>query len=390
MSVPDLSREALLDVARSLGPVIRASAPAADRNRALPTPLFEELADRGFYRLLVPRSLGGYELDLPTYIAILGEVARHDGSTGWCLSQANGYSMISAYLNPLIARSIYDANPRTYVANGQGPARATIVPGGYRVSGRWSFSSGLAHATRLAGICPLYDGDSPRRLADGSAETREMLFPPSVASVADVWDVAGLRGTGSQQFAVDDLFVPSDFTVSTVTDEPLERGALYCFPRISVFASGFGSVALGVARGALDSFAEMAGAKVPRGAPAPLRDQPVVQADFARAEAIVRSGRAYLHHTVSDIWDAVERCGALTIAQRSEIRLAATHVIHLAAEAVDVVYRLAGSTAIYQSWSLQRQFQDIHVITQHVQGRAAHYESVGRHILGLDPDFQWL
>src|SRR5579859_4627235 len=122
----------MLAAARSLRPVIRAAADQAEHERELPDALFEALADRGLYRLLLPRSLGGHELELPTYLAVLEEIARADGSTGWCLSQANGYSMAAAYLDPVIARSIFTADPRTYVANGQGPARAVQVPGGYR------------------------------------------------------------------------------------------------------------------------------------------------------------------------------------------------------------------------------------------------------------------
>jgi alkylation response protein AidB-like acyl-CoA dehydrogenase len=379
-----------VDVARALAPRIRAAADDGDRLRQLPRMLFETMADAGLFRLLLPRSCGGRELDLPTYIQVLEEVARADGSAAWCVSQGNGFSMVAAYLAPDVAWQIYGQDPRAYVANGQGPARAEVVPGGYRVTGRWSFSSGFPHATWLSGISPVVVNGQPHLRPDGTPDVREMLFPRSQGELVDVWNVAGLRGTGSQRFTVADLFVPEERTASTVADPCREPGRLYVFPRISAFAMGFASVALGIARAAVDAFADLAGAKVPRGAPGQLRDQGLTQWQVGQAEARLRSGRAFLHETVREVWDDVGMAGAISLDQRALVRLASTHAIHQAAEVVDLVYGAAGSTAIFAESTLQRHFQDIHVITQHVQARHAHYESVGRLFLGLDPDPLWL
>jgi alkylation response protein AidB-like acyl-CoA dehydrogenase len=184
--------------------------------------------------------------------------------------------------------------------------------------------------------------------------------------------------------------VPADRAVAVGRDRRHEKGPLYLFPMNLLFACGFASVSLGTAAAAIEAFAELAGAKTPRGFSKALRDQPLAQLQTAQAEAHRLAGRALLRETVREVWTAVAADNAITLDQRAALRLATTHVIHLAAQAVDVVYTAAGASAIYQSNPIQRRFQDVHVATQHVQGRIAHYESVGRHLLGLDPDFLWL
>jgi indole-3-acetate monooxygenase len=181
------------------------------------------------------------------------------------------------------------------------------------------------------------------------------------------------------------VFVPAERSVLSATAKIVDPGPLYKIPRTLCFASGDAAVALGVARSALDAFYELAGVKQPRAMQGLLRDQPMVQADVGNAEARVRSGRALLTETVREVW-AAATAGALTLDQRASLRIATTHGIRLAVEVVDALYNAAGATAIYDGHILQRYFQDIHVISQHLQGRRAHYELVGRHWLGLPID----
>jgi alkylation response protein AidB-like acyl-CoA dehydrogenase len=217
-----------------------------------------------------------------------------------------------------------------------------------------------------------------------------MLFPSSQAQVIDTWQVAGLRGTGSVDFAVSDLFVPHRCTVSVADDPCRESGTLYRFPQRSAWGTGFAAAALGVARGALDALIELAQRKAPDGGPEVLREQPVVQAQLGEAEAHLRAGRALLAATLRETWDAARTSGQVTVEQRVSIRLATTHAIRLSARVVDVAYNAAGSSAIRADSPLQRRFQDVHVITQHVLGRQAHYQTAGRFLLGLEPDLQWI
>jgi alkylation response protein AidB-like acyl-CoA dehydrogenase len=218
-----------------------------------------------------------------------------------------------------------------------------------------------------------------------------MLIPATDAQIIDVWHVSGLRGTGSDDFAVADYFVPEQ-RAARMGDERARRqpGQLYLFPMNNVYATGFASVALGIARGALDAFEVLAREKTPRGTQRTLRDNAVVQLQVAEAEAHLRSARAWLHETLHRVWDEVARTKVLTLDHRIHIRLAATHAIHRAAHVVDTAYLAAGATAIFERNPFERRFRDIHAVTQQVQGRLAHFETAGQFFLGLEPDTQWL
>jgi indole-3-acetate monooxygenase len=206
------------------------------------------------------------------------------------------------------------------------------------------------------------------------------------AELLDTWKVRGMRGTGTHHFAVNDVFVPEWRTVPSVSAPLVETGPLYHIPRTLVFASGDASVALGLARTCLTTFGDLAGAKTPRAMQALLRDQSMIQVTVGQAEANLRAGHAFLTEAVRDVWHQVTSTGALTLDQRATLRIATTHAIRLAAHIVDAVYHAAGATAAYEDHLLQRHFQDIHVITQHLQSRLSHYELVGRHWLGLKVD----
>jgi len=285
-----------------------------------------------------------------------------------------------------VARAIWIDTPRSVVANTPAPtAQAVVVPGGYRVTGRQGFSTGCRHAAWLAAHGQVVENGRPRPDTDGQQERRYFFVPAAEAQLLDTWHVRGMRGTGTHHFAVNDVFVPAERTVLSVTAPLLEPGPLYKIPRTLQFASGDAAVALGMARTCLATFVELAGAKTPRAMEALLRDQSMIQVNVGQAEAHLRSGRAFLIEAVREIWTAATS-GTVTLDQRATLRLATTHAIRLAAQVVDTVYNAAGATAIYDANPLQRHFQDIHVITQHMQGRLAHYEMVGRHWLGLSVD----
>ena len=375
--------------ARELAAEIAACAAETEARCELPRRLAERIADAGFFRLLVPRSLAGGELDQPTYVRVIEELAKADASTAWCVNQCAVFATNAAFLPPDVARTIW-ADPRAAVANGPSPsAQAIPVEGGFRVTGRWAFSSGIHHATWLAGLCFIVEDGERRRLDDGEFAMRHMLFPKEEARIIEHWDVAGLRGTGSHHFAVEDLFVPTERTVFTYRDEPREAGPLYLYPMILLFAAGFASVAIGIARAALDALYEIAATRRPRGMQVS-REQSIVQLQVGKAEATLRAARAYLLGTVDEVWDDVVDTGELGLENRVRLRLAATHTIRSAAHTVDSAYDVFGADGIYASSPIQRRFQDMHVVTQHIQARLAHYESAGRFFLGLEPDKRWL
>jgi len=374
-----------LEAAQKLAPLIRSSADETDAARELPRPVFEALADAGLFHLAVPRSIGGGEIDLPSYVEVIEELGKADASTAWAVNQGAIYATYSARMPRDIAREIWIETPRSVVANTPAPtAKAVVVPGGYRVTGRQGFSTGCRHASWIAAHGQIFDNGQVRLEGD-QPEMRYFFVPVAEAELLDTWHVRGMRGTGTHHFAVHDVFVPAERTVLSATAPALEPGPLYKIPRTLCFASGDAAVALGMARTCLDTFAELAGSKTPRAMQALLRDQSMVQVNVGHAEAALRSGRAFLMESVRDIWSEAV-AGAVTLERRAVLRLATTHGIRLAAQVIDTVYSAAGATAAYEGNLIQRHFQDIHVITQHLQGRMAHYELVGRHWLGLPVD----
>jgi len=379
--------DALARVER-LAPLLDATGPYGDRARRLSPELVEGLHAEKLYRLALPRWLGGLELPPPVFLQAIEQVAKHDASAAWCLCQAAGCATTAAYVERAVAEAIW--GPRDAVlAWGPGKAEAVMEGEGYRMSGRWSFASGGRHATWLGGHSTVIGPDRrPRRLADGSPEIRTLLFPADRAEMTDIWDVVGLRGTGSDAYAADGVFVRHDHSVAR--DEPAERrdpAPLYRFPAMSLFAFGFAGVALGIARAVLDGFLALALDKTPRLGLGRLKDSQLVQAEVGQCEAQIGAARAYLLTTADDVWREALASGAeLTLPQRVRIRLAATHAIHQAKGAVDTLYDAAGASAIFAAGPFERRFRDLHTVTQQLQGRKAHYRTVGAWMLGHPPE----
>jgi indole-3-acetate monooxygenase len=385
--MPGTKTPSLLDVARTLAPQIQSYADEIEAERELPRPLFEALADAGMFHMALPRALGCPEIDLPTYIQVIEELGKADASTAWVINQGGIFATYASRMPHDVARAIWIDTPRSVVSNTPAAtAQAVVVPGGYRVTGRQGFSTGCRHASWVAAHAQVIEDGNPRRLDNGQPETRYLFVPVAEAERLDTWHVRGMRGTGTHHFAVHDVYVPAELSVLSAGAPLIETGPLYQIPRTLVFASGDASVALGVARAALATFYELAGAKTPRAMRGLLRDQPMVQADIGHAEAHLRAGRAFLTEAVRDLWDAVSTTGSMSLDQRAALRIAATHAMWLAVQVVDAVYNAAGASSVYEGHPLQRAFQDIHVISQHLQARRAHYELVGRHWLGLEID----
>jgi alkylation response protein AidB-like acyl-CoA dehydrogenase len=343
--------------------------------------------------MLVPRSLGGLEADPVTFFLVIEAIAMADASTAGCLSQAGGCAMAAAYLDPPIARKIF-GDARDVLAWGPGPqAKAVAVENGYRVTGVWSFASGGRHATWVGAQCPIFEADGTPRLNEhGKPVLRTMLVPAREVEWTDIWNVVGLRGTGSDQFALTDRFVRHDHSITReFENECREPGPLYRMSSLTCYELGFAGAALGLARASLDVFADLARNKVPRGMKSAIRDNAVVQSGMAQAEVRLQSARAFLLQTTERIWrDIIEPKGALTLDHRMKLRMASTHAIHAARDAVDFAYNAAGTTAIFESHPLERRFRDMHTVTQQVQGRLSHFETVGAYLLGAEPDLTFV
>jgi alkylation response protein AidB-like acyl-CoA dehydrogenase len=379
---------ALLEAARALAPQIEAASSRFDEDRRLPDSLVNAIKGAGLYRMLVPRSVGGAELNLREFSEVIEELARSDGSVAWTVSQNSGICRMAACLPPQGRREVF-GSPDMVVSWGNGPSSATKVPGGYRVTGRWVTASGIHHAVYTgAHGAPMVDAQgAPVLEADGSQKRVTLFFPTADIAIEDVWFVSGLRATGSDTYSVTDLFVPEH---RAAFEEPLEPGTLYLFGTTNIFALGFASVALGIARGTLDAFRDLAISKSPRGISGPLSGQQFAQISLAEVEAEWRALRAYLHGTADECWATVDRTRDFDLETRINLRLATTYVMQRAAGVVDTAYRLAGTTAIFTDQAFERRFRDMHAVTQHIQARDDHYERVGRYLLGLEPDPGWL
>jgi len=378
---------------REIAPALAAACEEIDRRRELPEAIVEALIERGLFRLLLPRSLGGAELLPAQYVPIIEEIAKSNASTAWCVNQNSGCSMTAAALAPEVARDIF-GGPRGILAWGPGPGEARIAPGGYRVTATWSFASGSHHASWLGCHVPVIEADGRPRLADdGAPVVRTMLFPKSATKFTDIWHTIGLRGTGSDQYSVKDLFVPEAYSLDVLSRRGTpanEQRLLYRFSSLSLYATGFAGVALGIARSTLTHFIELARDKIPRGARQTMRNNNVTQSEVARAEARLASARRYLLGSLEDITEAVAERGHITLDERMTIRLSSTFAIHTAVEIVDMLYQAAGATAIFDANPFERRFRDIHSVAQQLQGRQQHFETVGQYMMGLEADDGWL
>ena len=213
-----------------------------------------------------------------------------------------------------------------------------------------------------------------------------MLFPRSSVTVTDVWQVVGLKGTGSDDYAVRDVFVPVDyaFTRESAADRR-EPGPLYRFSVFNMFGIGFAGVALGIARASLDAFVALAQEKTPFGSAKLLRDSAVIQSQVGLAETKLRGARAFLLETVQELWEAASSGASFTLDQRVMLRATTCYAINLAREVVDVVYHAAGATAIFESNPFERRFRDLNTVTQQGQAHLSNFEVVGQSLLGLQP-----
>jgi alkylation response protein AidB-like acyl-CoA dehydrogenase len=371
----------LVERARALAPLIIREADEIERTRRLTEPVTAALIENGMYRSLLPKSLGGAEAPLAIFMQMQEEVAKADASTAWCLGQCSVCAVISAYLDHDAADEIFN-NAQGILAWGAINHDVRAEAGGYRANARWEFASGVRQASWLGAHVRITEADGrPRKKPDGSPEIRTVLFPLSSATLYDVWDVIGLRGTGTDSYSVDNLFIPEKF--AALRDEPSalrEKGPLYKIPTNTIYSMGFAATSLGVARAQLDAAVDLSRKKTPQGLSA-MKENSAVQGLIGRTEAQLRRARAYLFATAAEVWDDLVHGGPLTEAHRVAMRLAATSTIHESTEIVGTAYHMAGATAVFRANGFERRLRDMHAINQQLQARDTHYEDIGKVIL---------
>lgn len=367
--------DALIDRASALA---RELASSTERERALPPRLVEELRATGLMRGCAPSALGALQAPPATTLCGAERIARGDASAGWCVSIAATSSLLCAYLPEDGAREIF--GDRDSVAAGVWAPRgkATAVEGGLRVSGRWSFCSGISHSEWLFAGCVL-DGQQ----GDGAPILRVVALPKAQIEVLDTWHTSGLRGTGSHDAVANELFVPDRHVLSLVDSPPRVDAPLYRFPIFGFFALSIAAAALGNARGAIDELSQLAAGKVGQGSSRLLAERPATQAAVGEAEAALRAARSFYYEAIEEAWAASQLEEPVGDSLRLGLRLAATHAVRTSAEVARSMYDLGGGTAIYDESPLQRRFRDAHTATAHFQVNPAIWELTGRVLLGL-------
>lgn len=350
------------------------AADSIERAGTIPAPLIDELKAAQCFSLLLPARLGGHQMSYPDYLEVIQALAHADGSVGWCANQGSVLATLANQLPEAAAREIW---PRAdcSIANGPpGRCEAGAAEGGYRLSGTWSFSSGIEHATYLAGVAPL---------RENGRTTRALwcFFPKADAVIDRQWNVHGLKGTASYAFSVNDLTIPEHMAISYTL--PDDGPALYRIPMNLLFACGFAAVALGVARGALDFAIDRTREKVKRFDKRTLDKSEGTQSQVGRAETLWQAANLFLHTSTRRVWDDLEKGSPLTDEHRIVFRMAGTHVIRQAMDVTDIAYAMCSTDSIFTDNDIQRRFQDMHVITQHLQGRTEIYALLGRYFLDL-------
>jgi alkylation response protein AidB-like acyl-CoA dehydrogenase len=377
--------------ARALAPMVEAAGARIETERRIVPDIVAALHEAGLFRMLLPVVLGGGAADIIAFNRVIETIAAADASTAWCLAQAVASTHAAGFLDPKIAREVFGA-PNGAVAWGPpaGLAKAVVADGGYVVSGRWRFASGSEHCPWLGGHSVVFERDGKPRLdPHGRPVNRTMLFRKEQATMQDIWNVIGLRGTSSNEFEVRELFVPEAYT--TWRDLPADRrenGPLYNIPMLTLYGIGFSGVALGLARASLDAFMTLAATKKPGGglgSATLLRDNAVIQSRVAKANGRLNSARAYLTDMLRDIWATSADAGSFSLEQRAQLRVAITGAMDQASRVVDFAYHAAGTTAIFSGSAFERRFRDMHTATAQGQAHLSNFEAAGQALFGIEP-----
>jgi alkylation response protein AidB-like acyl-CoA dehydrogenase len=377
---------ALIEAAHRISQAIRKDRDFGEQHRKLSPEVLAALHESQLFRMMVPAEFGGLQTDPLTPMKVVEAISTADGSAGWSLMIGTAYGVWASRLGAQAAREIYSL-PKSVVAGALRPSgKARAVDGGFVATGRWPFASGISHSNWWLGNCVVHDGDSPRKTPEGAVETRLVFFPASQGQLIDTWTVGGMRGTGSHDYAIKDLFVPIERTIAQLFQAPSRlKDPLYQMPIMALLDSAMAAVPLGIARAAIDSFVAMAATKSSQGTALTAANRSTVQADVGRAEAAVQAARAWLYGSVDEAWQSVTAGRTVGVQQALLMRLARTHAVTASLQAVDLVYSAAGSASVYSDGLIDRCFRDVHVAAQHVSIHASNYELCGSVLLGLPP-----
>jgi alkylation response protein AidB-like acyl-CoA dehydrogenase len=389
----DIDAQPLVQAAAAMQPVIRACHDEIEREQRMPKALVEQMREAGFYRMVIPRSLGGLQVDPLTYLRVAELLAAAAGSVGWNIANNGVGQLVTLGLPDDGVQEIHGQGTPSIMAGTavQGGGQAVPVEGGYRVTGHWTFGSGCQESSWMLGSFQVLDTDGqPRRNPNGGSMYWRGVFPRAEATVVPgSWDVAGLRGTGSFDWTVKDVFLPERRScphVGVPLDNQWSRwpGVTYALPSQCWVGPHHSAVICGIARAGIDALIALAVEKSPRGRTGMLCEYPQVQDSIGRADAILDAGRTYRNAMIAELWNTIAAGGETTLKQRARCRLASTYAGDSAREAMDLVYRHGGSTSFKRESRLAECWRDLHVVAQTVTISPEWYPIGGRVLLGMD------
>ena len=370
-------REALIAAARRIVPQIRAAADEIEAGRKLPPHVVQLLREAGAFRMIQPRAMGGHDADPVTQILFIEEIAKADASAAWCVMIGCDGGLLSRELEPEVAREMYADIDAATCGAAFPPGTAVRVDGGYRATGRWPYASGISHAAWMQFSCRIVNDDG----SDESATPAfvRLVAPTSDITVLDTWRTTGMRGSGSHDAEISDLFIPNEHSVAprpsnrSVPDDPLRHPA-WLLPKHM-------GVPLGLVQAAHEEVVELShNRRAVRGA---LRDDPLTQSTLGETAARIGACRAYALSAADTAWQEVCATGSMSDRNRAQLRLAITYVHQECLRVMEQLYAIAGSTALYTERStLDRRLRDMHAMNQHVVLGASNYAAAGRVLLG--------
>jgi alkylation response protein AidB-like acyl-CoA dehydrogenase len=389
----DIDAQPLVQAAAALQPMVRSYQEEIEREQRLSQALVEQLHAAGFYGMVIPRELGGLQVDPLTYLRVVELLSEGAGSVGWNVANNSIGQLITLGLPDEGVHEIYAHGADTVIAGTAvaGGGQAVPVEGGYRVSGRWSFGSGCQESSWMLGSFQILDGDQPRRTPDGTSVYWRGVFPRADVQVIEgSWNVAGLRGTGSFDWTVEDVFLPERRTMvhtGALLDNQWQRwpAVTYALPAQAWVGPHHSAVITGIARAGIEALIQLAGGKTPRGRTGLLCENPQVQDAVGRADAMLNAGCAYRSAMITELWNTVAAGKQTTREQRARCRLAAVYAADNARAAMDLMYRHGGSTSFQRNSRLAECWRDLHVVGQTVTIAPEWYPIGGRVYLGMDP-----
>jgi indole-3-acetate monooxygenase len=379
---PPMSASDIYANARALSGYFKEKATEIDEARRLPADVVARVREAGLFRLAMPKIWGGPEFSTIEQVEIIEELSRANSAVGWCVMIGCDSGIYSGYIDDEAGRKLYPRLDMSTAGWVWPAGRADRVDGGYRVSGQWMFGSGITHADVVSAGCIVYENGAPARDSAGIPKWRIMLAPASAYEIQDTWHTIGLRGTGSNDYRVKDLFIPEQNSFSFV--EPAKRDGPLWRRNNAILPKGAG-IPLGVARSTIDLFMEVIQGKVEAPSGRLYKNIGRVQSAIADAEMLLGAARSYTFRSIERYWKRLEKNEQPTMQERADLWLSNINTCQSSRQIIRTLFDTVGGSAIYSRKSaLDRALRDAETWCQHIIGQRRTLEMVGAMLLKAD------